>query len=177
MISVRQSKNAISGLRDMVAYINEIKPTTSLRMAEIGCYAGDSTRVFAENFEFVYCIDPWQNGYDNKDLSSYKYDMKDVEAQFDENMKPYENFKKIKQKSEDACKLFDFLSLDLVYIDALHTYIGVKKDRLFWIPMIKEGGFLCGHDYQPRFQGVIDAVNEFKKPDKVFKDTSWIIQI
>ena len=42
---------------------------------------------------------------------------------------------------------------------------------------MKKGGVLCGHDYQGRFPGVIKAVDEFRRPDKIFKDTSWMVQL
>lgn len=38
-------------------------------------------------------------------------------------------------------------SLDAVMIDAAHDYQSVKTDIQAWWPKIKQGGFLCGHDY------------------------------
>lgn len=175
MISIRNAKNAKQGLLDMIEYIGGGEGTT---MVEIGCYVGDSTKIFAENFRQVYCIDPWENGYDENDAASYQHDMAIIEAQF--NVEVYEKYKnvvKFKGKSLDMIKHFDVIPIDVVYIDGLHTYDGVKEDINAWRHMLKEGCYICGHDYQRKFQGVIDAVNEFKKPDKVFSDTSWTIKI
>lgn len=37
--------------------------------------------------------------------------------------------------------------IDLVFIDGDHTYTQVKADIQSWLPHIKPGGILCGHDY------------------------------
>lgn len=174
MISIRNAKFAKIGLQDM---INHIGDASKKVIVELGCYVGDSTEIFAKNFKQVIAVDPWQNGYDDTDAASYQHDMKIIEKQFDEMKNKYTNIKKIKMKSEDAIQLFRDNSIDVVYIDALHTYLGVKKDIATWESKIKPGGFLCGHDYQPRFSGVIEAVNERKKPDATFRDTSWLIEL
>jgi hypothetical protein len=37
-------------------------------------------------------------------------------------------------------------SLDLCFIDADHSYKGVKRDIEAYYPKVKEGGIICGHD-------------------------------
>jgi hypothetical protein len=52
--------------------------------------------------------------------------------------------------------------IDCVYIDADHSYDSVKKDLELSYNIVKENGFICGHDYHPtHFEGVFRAVNEF----------------
>jgi hypothetical protein len=46
-----------------------------------------------------------------------------------------------------------------VYIDANHTHEEVKKDIQAWLPKIKKGGIISGHDYGG-WEGVTQAVNE-----------------
>jgi predicted O-methyltransferase YrrM len=50
--------------------------------------------------------------------------------------------------------------LDLVYIDADHSYESCKEDILLWSPKVKIGGIICGHDYTLENPGVIKAVDE-----------------
>lgn len=176
-ISIRKSKNAKIGLRNMISYINLIQKTKEMCMAEIGCYVGDSTEIFAQHFKLIFAIDPWENGYDPKDAASYQFPMSVVEAQFDKMAIKYQAIVKKKSHSQFQAPTFDDRSLDLVYIDGIHTYEGCKKDIELWTRKIKLGGFLCGHDYQDRFAGVKKAVNEFRKPDKIFEDTSWLIRL
>jgi SAM-dependent methyltransferase len=49
---------------------------------------------------------------------------------------------------------------DFVFIDAGHSYGAVKADIDAWLPKVRPGGWLGGHDHHPRFPGVIRAVGE-----------------
>jgi hypothetical protein len=52
-------------------------------------------------------------------------------------------------------------SLDLVFIDAQHTYENVKEDIHDWAPKLKDNGIMGGHDlYDAAFPGVRKAVEE-----------------
>ena len=81
------------------------------------------------------------------------------------------NVRVIKEFSKGASQLFPDEYFDLVYIDANHTYQGVSADLEIWLPKVKRGGLLAGHDYfiydnaRPwtQFFGIVPAVNEFVK--------------
>lgn len=84
-----------------------------------------------------------------------------------------------KKSSVQAAKLFEDKSIDFVFIDASHKYENVKNDILSWLPKIKRGGFIGGHDYDsnPDSQdyGVFLAVNETFDIEniKVYEDRGW----
>jgi Methyltransferase domain len=64
--------------------------------------------------------------------------------------------------SLDAANDFYSRMLDFVYIDASHLYEDVKNDLIAWMPKVKSGGLICGHDYTHYSNfGVIQAVDEF----------------
>jgi hypothetical protein len=51
---------------------------------------------------------------------------------------------------------------DFIYIDSCHLYNAVKSDLNIFLPKLKEGGLMSGHDYLSFDNfGVIQAVNEF----------------
>jgi len=176
-LSIRNSKNAKIGLHDFIDYIGCDK-TNNMSLVEIGSFVGDSTEIWVNNFKSVQSIDPYLNNYDDKDAASYTWNMDDIHKLFIKKMKQYNNFKLLRMLSSKAVKLYEDESLDIVYIDGLHSYKGCMDDIIAWLPKVRKGGYIAGHDYQGRFQGVIDAVNEkFGKPDQTFKDTSWIVKV
>lgn len=63
--------------------------------------------------------------------------------------------------SVQAAVSFENGSLDFVVIDAEHGYESVVADITAWLPKLKPGGILFGHDYgHPRFPGVKRAFDE-----------------
>ena len=112
--------------------------------------------------------------------------------------KQYEDFKAemadkpfvkiMREYSYDAVKKFPDAFFDLVYIDADHTYEGVKRDLEDWYPKLKKGGVFCGHDYARKAHnttkgllrfGVVEAVNEFAKANNlelfVVPNSTWVL--
>ena len=67
--------------------------------------------------------------------------------------------------SLEAVKDFAAQSVDMVFIDADHSYEGTAADLEAWWPIVVRGGWLGGHDYanpDERFTfGVDRAVGEF----------------
>jgi len=173
-ICIRNARGAKSGLVDLIKH-TRIQGCVGV---EIGSYVGDSSQIFCESVKMLYCVDPWEDGYDDSDAASYQYPMSEVERQFDENMSQFKNYKKIKSSSFISSRAFSDESLDFIYIDGLHTYEGVVLDIKIWRKKIKRGGWICGHDYCRKFKGVMRAVDEaFGKPDAIFSDTSWAVQV
>jgi hypothetical protein len=176
-ISIRNATYAIIGLKDMVDYINlkSPAPTKGMIMVEIGSYVGDSTRVFAQNFNHVISVDPYKNGYDDSDTSSYKYPMEDVYKQFKTDiLDKFENVQHLRETSDNAVKLFvEKKVFDFVYIDGNHQPDVVDHDVRIWLPKVRINGWIGGHDYN-RVKLVVDRL---LKPDAVFRDTSWIKRV
>jgi len=72
-----------------------------------------------------------------------------------------ERFDAIQRHSPEVTEEFPDCSLDLVYIDAKHTYDAVRADIFAWWPKISKIGILSGHDYGHEANaGVSRAVDE-----------------
>ena len=74
--------------------------------------------------------------------------------------------------------------LDFVFIDADHTYKCVKKDIETWMPRVRKGGLLCGHDYENNQSdkwGVKQAVDEFVTEHNLTLETgedhTWFVRL
>lgn len=52
------------------------------------------------------------------------------------------------------------LRFDSIFIDGSHHYAETKADIEGWLPFLRPGGIIAGHDYWPADPGVMDAVNE-----------------
>jgi len=83
----------------------------------------------------------------------------------------------IKTSSLNASKLFPPNYLDLVFIDADHRYNSVLSDIKAWLPLIRNNGFLIGHDYWSQHRGVTEAVDEYFGNDIVIERPFWIKKV
>lgn len=173
---VMRTVSSIAGLEKFCQYIDtNYGPTKNMSIVEVGAFAGDGTVIFAKYFGRVYAVDPWVNNLGDITNSC---NMGDVYEDFKDKVRGLKNVEIIRDFSENASNTFGNKNIDVVYIDAMHTYEAVKKDIGIWRPKIKETGLLTGHDYHIRkFPGVVKAVNELIKPDALFNDTSWLIKL
>lgn len=84
-----------------------------------------------------------------------------------------------------AAEMVPDLSLDFVFIDADHSYNGVKSDIAAWLPNIKPGGLIGGHDYdnpgERNGKDVQRAVDEFSaeygEPLVIREGHTWFIRL
>ena len=57
------------------------------------------------------------------------------------------------------------------------TYLITKADISAWLPKIKVGGVIAGHDYIGEWPGVKQAVNEAFDNVIVVPPKSWMIRV
>eukprot|EP01065_Artemidia_motanka_P018591 TRINITY_DN2190_c0_g1_i5.p1 TRINITY_DN2190_c0_g1~~TRINITY_DN2190_c0_g1_i5.p1 ORF type:complete len:308 (+),score=51.94 TRINITY_DN2190_c0_g1_i5:46-969(+) len=150
---------------------------------EVGVRFGDTTSALLRlcpTLEEVHSVDPFMPNYDKADVTSMVYvDMMkefglDTNEQFAEawgDAISYDNrmhgcrWRQIRGYSPAEAAGFADESIDFIYLDALHTYEGLRDDILGWYPKVKKGGLIMFDDYQPEggalFPGVAKAVHEF----------------
>jgi cephalosporin hydroxylase len=63
----------------------------------------------------------------------------------------------VQAKSEDVPKYLDF-EVDFVFLDDHHEYDSVRAEILAWLPKLKSGGIIAGHDVNDHYPGVERAV-------------------
>lgn len=81
----------------------------------------------------------------------------------------------IKGFTTDIVKNYEDESLDFCFIDASHDYESVKRDIIDWLPKIKNGGTLAGHDYDEYHAECHKAVNDvLGKENVVMIGTSFV---
>ena len=166
-------------------------------VAEIGAFCGQTTKryiyIISKNNGKLYVVDWFKGIIHAKGYHKYREDGEPVYQVFLQNINEYiDSVEILKGKSHDMIKHIPDNSLDICFIDADHTYAGVKKDIELAIPKIKSGGILCGHDLENfgrteftedelsrdmadgRHCGVIRAVYEnFGTDVNLHADTVW----
>lgn len=84
----------------------------------------------------------------------------------------------LEMTTKEASKHVTDGSLDFVFIDADHSDTAVTEDIQLWAPKVRKGGWLGGHDYSPKFPGVIKAVDRaFGDKVEQLPGTIWGIQL
>ncbi|MBI2810490.1 MAG: class I SAM-dependent methyltransferase [Candidatus Melainabacteria bacterium] len=151
-------------------------------IAEIGVNKGETSQLFRSLFPaaHLYLIDPWSLTEEyllsatpiSRKTRHYEKAYNSVHTQFKDD--PQVTI--LRMPSLEA--LEHTPQLDLVFIDANHEYSHVKQDILSWLPKVRPGGILAGHDYEPEipmFSGVKQAVDEiFGNKIMLGKDRLWI---
>jgi predicted O-methyltransferase YrrM len=149
---------------------------------EIGVFDGASVAFLANELKnlsshfIIYAVDLWETapsfGYDELPMTIQVWD--DFQTRLEKDgLKPYVS--PIKMPSVQAAMQFEDNTFDLVFIDANHTYPAVVNDLKAWIPKVKPGGIIAGHDYGEPC-GVKQAVDErFTNPNVM--GTVWYVEV
>ena len=127
-------------------------------IVEVGSWKGRSTKALLDTKKKVIAVDTFEGSDDPRDLTNDMAKKEDIFAEFKKNVGHYENLKILKKDSLKAAAQFGDKSVDMVFIDANHTYEGVLADIKAWGPKAKR--IICGHDYADGWPGVKKAVEE-----------------
>lgn len=108
--------------------------------AEIGVFRGEFTeKIFSVWKGKIILVDSYKDSVPG-------LDMVDAALEMMERLKDKPKVTMMADSLEVAeCIPSDLL--DFVYIDADHIYEAVKADLAAWIPKVRKGGIVSGHDY------------------------------
>ena len=133
---------------------------------EVGSYMGKSTICIASTANSVIAIDTFRALNDGQKQSNSLTTI----VPFLENISEFNNIITIIGKSAEISNHIKDDSKDIIFIDGSHTYKDVKDDIKAWKPKLKKGGYMLFHDYSyDSIEGVVKAVDEWKKPERIIK--------
>ena len=127
-------------------------------IAEIGVAKGKNMREIlgrspsADVITEYWAVDPWWES------PKYAISGDALCILIYEFMLQFPPLKLIRLPSPEAAAIFPDGYFDLVYIDAYHYYEAVCMDITAWLPKVRPGGLLAGHDYNQ--EPVRKAVND-----------------
>lgn len=147
-------------------------------IVEFGSLHGRSTRAMADNMlngSKLWAVDPWAGDYYDEDggkvpISTY------VMPYFKQNLADHIKVGKVIPVREFSYRFKLPFQVDMVFIDGDHKYETVIKDIKKAFELLKDGGLICGHDYEhPSWPGVkkaVDILVDTMSPIKV-EGTIW----
>lgn len=149
----------------------------SARIVEIGCWKGRSTAaLLRRSAAKLWAVDTWAGTLgDDKEQDKYFEGMTYAYSAFRSNLAYYFERQQIIPLHMTSVEGAHMLrttqpneSMDLIFIDGDHRESAVRDDIELYLPLVKRGGILAGHDYSTlRWRGVKRAV------DKFFGDRVW----
>lgn len=182
---------------DLYKEMVEKAPNNS-HFVEVGCWKGRSAAFLgveihnSEKNIKLDCVDTWMGSDEHFVVGGPCYEpmlVKNTEWLYNEfinNTKILNHIiTPIRDFSVNAANLYEDNSLDFVYIDASHDYENVINDLKAWLPKIKVGGYIGGHDFSDAWIGVKNAVIDFFKNEKYilyspscgcYDEMSWLYQ-
>jgi hypothetical protein len=86
-------------------------------------------------------------------------------------------FETIQKTSVEAATMFADHSVDVVFIDAEHTYEAVRADIAAWLPkVLTETGIIAGHDYdRPEVKEAV--LSYFEEDQVVVSGRTWVVRL
>ncbi|WP_146658101.1 class I SAM-dependent methyltransferase [Enhygromyxa salina] len=148
------------------------------QIVEVGCWLGRSTSYIAgacraRGAELrdgsdpqpgarptLTCVDTWAGSSDRFDLAyRERLAARDIEAEFRSHLAALGlDATCLRLPSVAAANTFARESVDLVFLDGSHDQPAVAADITAWLPRIRSGGILAGHDFSDDHPGVVAAV-------------------
>lgn len=152
-------------------YISEIASQVPKNgvIVELGSYKGRSAVAWASSCDpsvTVYCVDTFVY----LDLAE-----PDFFEEFKANTKHLPNIVPIRGWSPSLIN-YPGDKIDVFFNDAAHLNPYDMNNLEYFIPFIKPGGLLCGHDCEPEWPAVMENVKKleerFNQPAKLYENSS-----
>lgn len=127
-----------------------------------GLFASDLMRW---GIKKLFLVDMWESmpamhGDASNPQDWHDYNYKNTIRLMEENKKPHQEYELLRGPSHQMAKLIN-VELDLVNVDADHSYEGVRRDQYAFWPLLKSGGIMAFHDAEMEHYGVKRAVHQF----------------
>lgn len=165
-----------SVLRDLIIKHNVKK------FAEIGVWKSDTVKVILNDkpgcLKEYWAVDSWHRPID----PAYGHYCTQTQEEWDELyfqccklMLNLSVLRVFRMDHEKASTIFPEQYFDMVFLDADHFFEGTCSQIDHWLPLVRVGGFLIGHDYISKTPEVREAVRlKFGDDYELMRATLWM---
>jgi hypothetical protein len=116
-------------------------------IVEVGSWKGRSTHALLTGCKgFVFSVDHFGGSPNELNGTHLEATQTDIYLDFKKNVGYFPNLIVMRMDSQKAATFFRSKSIDMIFIDATHTYAALKQDIISWIPICRK--LICGHDAQ-----------------------------
>lgn len=121
------------------------------RIAEIGVFQGDFSTVLLSEYRpsAMVLIDPFEGRVSSGDADGNDVRTFDMEKVYHNVIERFSHRREVTvlRSRSSVLECFPDGYFDMIYIDGDHSYEGVKYDLDVCYKKIREGGWVCGHDF------------------------------
>ena len=143
-------------------------------VAEIGSWMGRSTHALASSgVGMVYAVDHFKGSPGEHETTHAEADTMDIAEVFKHNMAEFSNIEIVRADCVETAARFENKSIDMVFIDADHSFDGAIQSIRAWAPKARR--VLCGHDR--RQEGVPHALQALKIPVTEHAESIWSCEV
>ena len=170
------SLRPVTGLIKLNLWLRDHLPPGDKFMVELGTYGGESATIFSsfDHWTQISCVDRWLAA---PPLEAAKERL--VEGLHTGRVSLHQKLTVEAAQDPHYAEVCPHGDPHFIYIDADHSYKGISADLQAWYPHLAPGGIIGGHDYNPRWEGVVRAANEFAVTHQLdilrFEDTSFLL--
>lgn len=145
---------------------------------EVGVRAGNLMARVVTNcptIERYVCVDPWEvyiESYDRPPLAAERQQSwwESLYQRVKGIAEKYKAVEVMRMTSVRAAQEMEG-TVDIVYIDAVHDFMNIVNDIYFWLPRIRSGGIISGHDWTKSYRPMAEAI------EKIFQEHLNLIVI
>lgn len=158
--------------------------------AEVGIWRGQMSQKLLELMPnlYLHMVDLWEvpepgSSYFEGSIKIARSTQQEFNAAFEETKRRVRKYSErchiMKMASIEAAKRIKDEHLDFCFLDADHSYKGVSEDIEAWLPKVRKGGILCGHDYDHPDQGAVkEAVHDLLGDDILATtNRTWVYEV
>lgn len=149
---------------------------------ELGSFLGRSTRALADNTHgIVLAVDHWK-GPNDVEVAGREHLLEQFMTNLEDRIAsgtvtPW-NIDHREITADLIRHQLNGEQPDMIFIDGDHSYKAVHSDISNWLPFLKPGGLICGHDYNFGYPGLLRAVLELiPSPQPAPCTTIWFWEV